>query len=322
MKNTQKIIICLILMIFCSPLIQAQNNTSTSDYDEVFPTKYTFEKAAEFEKKGEYDKAIWFYINLFSDNKEKVISKVKQLKKPDTLSLKKFIEYSFGSYSIFDPTISAMKNGEMQIDKDKLEAKGAIGDYLIACVVDPNDTLLSAYQLSCRAKEECDKNDYISAIRDYSCAIHLDPLPGYYFFRAYAKSAIEKYTEALPDYAQCITMKYKLMETYFERGYAYAALGMYEEAIKDFTASIEIEDDHKMTYNNRGDCYYYINDYKKAIADYDKTLKLDPSAVGAYISRGLSKIKLDDKKGACKDWDKAIELGNQRAQELKNKYCN
>lgn len=320
--KTQKTIIGIFLLIAFNSALKAQNNNSYSEYDEVYPQKYTLEKAAEFEKRGAYDKAVWFYINLFSDNKEQVIYKVKQIKKPDTISLKKFIEYSFGSYAIFDPTIATMKNGELLIDKEKLQAKGDIGDYLIACAVDPKDTLLSAYQLSCRAKEECDKNDFEAAIRDYSCAINIDPQPGYYFYRAWAKSELQKFDEAMPDYEQCIKMKYKLMETYFERGYAYFGLGKYEEAVDDFTSAIKIEDGHKMIYNNRGDCYYYLGKYKKAIADYDETIKIDPNSQGAYISRGLAKKKLDNMEGACKDWDIAIELGNQKAKEYKDKYCN
>jgi tetratricopeptide (TPR) repeat protein len=322
MKKATYLIAGFILLVLCLPSAQAQTKTSTSEYDELYPQKYTFEKAAEFESKGAYDKAIWFYINLFSDNKEKVIAKVKQIKKPDTLSLKKFIEYSFAIYSIFDPKISSMKDGEMQIDYEKLKAKGDIGDYLIACVVNPSDTLLSANQLSLRAKDKCDKYDYQGAIKDYNCAIHLDPQAEYYFYRAFAKSAMGDYSGAMPDYEKCVTLKYKLSETYFERGYAYSILGMYDEAITDYTSTIDLVDTQEMPYNNRAYCYYQLGKYKDAIADYDKAINLDPSYADAYTSRGLAKYKSDDKKGACKDWETAAGMNYQKAKGYKDKYCN
>lgn len=322
MKKVICFVTGFILLVLCNPSLNAQNNNNTDAYDELYPEKYTFEKAAQFESKGAYDKAIWFYINLFSDNKEKVIAKVKQIRKPDTLSLKQYIQYSFAIYAIFDPKISSMKDGEMQIDYKKLEAKGDIGDYLIACVVNPNDTLLSANQLCFRAKDKCDKYDYQGAIRDYTCAIHLDPQAEYYFYRAFAISSLGDYTGAMPDYDKCVELKYKLSETYFERGYAYTMLEKYDEAIEDLTASIKEDDTQKMTYNNRAFCYYQQEKYKLAISDYDKTLKIDPTYADAYTSRGLAKYQSDDKKGACKDWEKAIELKYQKAQGYKDKYCN
>jgi Tfp pilus assembly protein PilF len=321
MKKVTYFMAGLLLLVLCNQSLQAQNKTNQDAYDELYPDKYSFEKASEFENRHDYDKAIWVYINLFSDNKEKVIAKVKQIKKPDTLSLKQFIEYSFGIYSIFDPKIASVKDGQLLIDKDKLTERGDIGDHLIACVVNPNDTMLSANQLCFRATDRCDKYDYKGAIRDYTCAIHLDPLPEYYFFRAFAKSALSDYNGALPDYQKCIDKEYKLSETYFERGYAYTLLEKYDDAIDDFTASLKEDDTQKMTYNDRAYCYFMQEKFKQAISDYDKAIKIDETYADAYTSRGLAKYRSDDKKGACKDWDKAIELKYQKAQGYKDKYC-
>lgn len=323
MKKVTYFLCVILLGIFLyPPLLKAQNKTSGGIYDGAYPEKYTFEKAEAFEKNGEHSKAAWFYINLLNENKEKVITKVKLINKPDTISLKKFIELSFAMYSVFDPTISTYKDGQFLIDEEKLNAKGDMGDYLVAMVVSPNDTMLSANQLSLRAEDECDKFNYPAAVKDYTCAIHLDPKAKYYFFRAFAESATNDYINAMPDYDKCVEMKYHLSETYFERGYAYEDQKKYDEAIEDFSSSINEDNSQKVTYYNRGACYYLKNEFKKAIRDFDKAIELDPYYAKSYGYRGLAKEKLNDKQGACKDFEKAAELGDQEAKEYMNSHCN
>lgn len=103
----------------------------TSDNKKLYPSEYTFEKAKEFEEKGELEKAVWFYINLYPDNKEQVVTEVKKLKaKVDDLSL--FIKKSFAMYGPFTPN----EQGELVMDLEVMMKKGKWGDELIAAVSD------------------------------------------------------------------------------------------------------------------------------------------------------------------------------------------
>ena len=100
--------------------------------NELYPQKYTFEKAEDFQVKGEYDKAIWFYINLFPDNKIQVAETVKAIEiKLDTIDMSIFIKSSFARYATFDPSITSFKGGVPNMDFKKLKLKGAWGDELI-----------------------------------------------------------------------------------------------------------------------------------------------------------------------------------------------
>ena len=109
------------------------------DDNEVYPDKYTFDKAKEFEQKGEYEKAIWFYINLFPDNKPQVVETVKTLAtKLDTVDMPMLIKKSFALYGTFDPAITTFNNGTPTMNMGKLKEKGAWGDELCMKITDKN----------------------------------------------------------------------------------------------------------------------------------------------------------------------------------------
>ena len=88
------------LFIATLTLIIFSNNTYSQIIDsslkEIYPSKYTFEKADYFVKKGDYDKVVWFYINLFSENKTKITDlSILLSTKLDTINFYNFIKNSF-----------------------------------------------------------------------------------------------------------------------------------------------------------------------------------------------------------------------------------
>jgi len=65
-----------------------------------------------------------------------------------------------------------------------------------------------------------------------------------------------------------------------------------------------------------------IDFYSGAIFDYDKAIELDNNYSNAYRNRGIAKMGLGQKDNACLDFHRAVALGDSKASELINKYCN
>ncbi|NOU47622.1 MAG: tetratricopeptide repeat protein [Bacteroidales bacterium] len=296
--------------------------TSDEDTNDLYPDKYTFEKADEFQKKGEYEKAIWFYINLFPENKTKVVDIVKELAiKLNTIEMDKYIKSSFTLYGTLDPSISSFVNGELKMDVNRLNHKGSWGDQLILEISNSNKALNSAGEYSLRGLEKFKNGDFKGAIEDLNNSINIEPTGQNYFNRAYTKSLNEDFNGSIQDYNKAIELKYNLEEAHFERGYCKQQISLIDEAILDYTKAIQINNEFANALNNRATLLAEKKDYKNAIKDFDKVINLMPEIAQSYVSRGIVKKELGDISGACADWEKAYELGFKQVRELIGENC-
>ena len=293
-----------------------------AEKSELYPEKYTFEKAKSFQKKGEYEKSIWFYINLFPSNKTTVVTNVKSLEaKLDTVDMSKLIKKSFALYGMFDPTITSFENGSPNMKIGKLKLKSAWGDELIQKISNQNKPLASASEYNFRGLKKAKTGDFKAAIKDFDKAIGLKPTGQIHYNRAYSKSMIKDFIGAVQDYDKTIEFEYRLAEAYFERGYCKDQLNKPVDAIEDYTNAIEQNKEYADACNNRAFTKLKQKDYKAAIKDFDKAIKVKPNFAGSYVNRGFAKKELGDKSGACKDWGKAIILGFRQAQKFINDNC-
>jgi tetratricopeptide (TPR) repeat protein len=307
-----------LLLIVSSVYSQIINNETK----EIYPEKYTFEKADEFYRKGEYEKAIWFYINLFPDNKAKVIDIIETLAtKLDTVDMGTLIKTSFAIYGTFDPAITSYDNGQASMDMGKLKLKGSWGDEIISKISITDKHLTSASEYSVRAFNKFKATDYKGAIEDLNYAINIEPTGEIYFNRAYAKSMIEDFEGAIQDFSKAIELKYQLEESYFERGYCKEQINNNAGAIEDLSKAIKINKEFAKALNNRAILFAENKDYKAAIKDFDRVIKLMPDKAEVYASRGIVKKELGDKSGACADWKKAFDLGYRQVRELIYENC-
>lgn len=293
---------------------------------ETYPDKYTFEKARDFEQRENYEKAVWFYINLFPENKTKVAFLVQTLEttlqqKIDSFDMKLFIQKAFAIYSTFDPAIVTIENGMPVMDLDKLKSKGILADELSVKVAELNKPLSSASDYNLRSMERYKSKDYQGTINDLNLAIKIAPSGEYFYNRAFTKSMMDDYKNAATDYDKVIELKYKLPEAFFERGFCKDKTGNLEGAITDYTNALALKSDYSDAYNNRGFIFYKQKNYKKAIDDFNKAIKLKGDYKVAYVNRGFAKKDSKDFKGACRDWQKALELGYAEAKNLIEKYC-
>ena len=313
-------IILLATIILTAHSVFAQ--TTETKKTDLYPGKYTLEKAADFQKKGEYEKAIWFYINLFPDNKAQVTEIVKTLAtKLDTMNMSRIIKKSFALYGSFDPAIASFDNGMPTMDVGKLKLKGAWGDELIQKISDPNKPLTSAAGYNFRGLDKANAGKFKEAIEDFNKAIELKSTGQVYYNRAFSKSMIGDFDGAIQDYDKTIGLEYRLAEAYFERGYCKDQINNPDGAIDDYTKAIEKNQSYADAYNNRGFTKIKQREYKAAIEDFDEAIRIRPDYADAYVNRGFAKKGLGDKPGACKDLAKAVALGHKEANKFLKGNC-
>jgi len=116
------------------------------------------------------------------------------------------------------------------------------------------------------------------------------------------ESAIREYTEAIkydPNYASA----------YINRGCSYVEIRNYDSAIADFNEAIRINPKDASAYVNRGSAYYYKGNYDQALKDFNEAIKLEPEKGSRYYNRGLAYKKKGNQQMADADFAKARELG-------------
>ena len=105
-------------------------HSQTTDQIPKYPIKYTTEKADSLILLKDFEKAVWYLINIYGTEPKIAEKKIKSLKKeiPD---LDLLIKQTFTVYSFSDPEISNFNNGNLKIDGAKMKLKGSWGDALI-----------------------------------------------------------------------------------------------------------------------------------------------------------------------------------------------
>jgi hypothetical protein len=130
MKYITLLIISFLLYLNLS---SCSSTNKTTENFEKYPEYYSFESAKILVENEEYELALWYYINLYSINKEKTIKEVVALKSIIN-DLPFEIKKSYATHGIFDPKTSKIKDGELIIDGAQIKSKGKIADELINAI--------------------------------------------------------------------------------------------------------------------------------------------------------------------------------------------
>jgi serine/threonine protein kinase/tetratricopeptide (TPR) repeat protein len=160
-----------------------------------------------------------------------------------------------------------------------------------------------------RAYAEAEKNDYQSAIRDYTEAIRLDPNDSAaYNNRGNAYRTLQQYDNALSDYNEAIRLKPDNVFAHNGRGNVYEDTGQYDKAISDYSEAIRLKPDYALAYNGRGIAYDDLKQYERAVNDYTEAIRLEPEFTEAYNNRGNAYRDLKQYEKAISDYTVAIRL--------------
>lgn len=125
MKKT----ILLGLLLFVTYLSYSQ----TSNQIPKYPEKYTVDLADSLISLKDYNKAVWYLINIYGTEPKIAEERIRSLKK-DIPDIALFIKKTFTAFSLSDPEISSFKNGSLKVNREKMKEKGSWGDTLISFV--------------------------------------------------------------------------------------------------------------------------------------------------------------------------------------------
>ena len=149
--------------------------------------------------------------------------------------------------------------------------------------------------------------DYKGAIADYDIAILLNPNDAdAYLNRGVAKNKLGQYFAAITDFDTVIRTKPDYADAYYNRGVAKDKLDQRNAAIADYETAIRIKPDLAQDYLNRGVTKYKLGLYRSAIADFDTAIQVNPDYAEAYLNRGNAKAGSEQYSAAINDYDTAI----------------
>lgn len=170
-----------------------------------------------------------------------------------------------------------------------------------------------------RGKVRNQQKKYVSAIKDLSRAIELNPeVADYYYYRAGSLMELEKYDDALKDiqfaykldsYDKYIKIRRKDLANRLEnQGYTSNKNQEGKTAIEKFNAALELDPDNSTLYYRRARAYINERNVKLALKDMKQALEITPDDYHyvRYIDYILAKNR--DWKQIITYWDHYIEL--------------
>ncbi|MFP4165278.1 MAG: tetratricopeptide repeat protein [Chitinispirillaceae bacterium] len=126
--------------------------------------------------------------------------------------------------------------------------------------------------------------------------------------RAALRLKKEEYDSAICDYSEALKMDSTLLGAYNNRGYAYFKKGVMQKAFEDFTEALAIDSDDVNTLINRGGALAELEKYDEALEDLNKAVRLEKKSVSALTNRGIVYSKKGKLKRAYKDFRKAYAI--------------
>lgn len=188
------------------------------------------------------------------------------------------------------------------------------------------------------------------AIQSYSRAIgNSSAHPSYYYGRAQAYLAQDKYEKAIPDIERAYRMEpwklellaeigrvyhkagqFRKAADYLERYTEYYAddpqghlmygliqfdSGKYFKALEEFNTCLRLDTGDPRYFAARGKTYLETGTYKYALNDFGMALDLEPGDHELWFLKAQARWYLNDRDGAIRDWEQAARLGSQKAVE-------
>lgn len=127
--------------------------------------------------------------------------------------------------------------------------------------------------------------DTISALKDYTQAIKINPVvPDYYEQRADVLFELARYDESNADYEQMLKLNSGNEMARMGIGRNLKMQGKYEEAIECFSSVVRMTKDYSSCYSFRAECYLALKKYKEGIDDIITALNIDNDKKALYLA--------------------------------------
>ncbi len=192
----------------------------------------------------------------------------------------------------------------------KNQYDSAIGDFSQAIKLDPGN----AWALANRGNAYFNKHQQDRALEDYNAALAVNSV-GYatlFYGRGSIYSGRGEYDRAIADLSEAIRQKPDFPEAFRNRGNSYYDNGQFSHAIDDYNQALQLRPVYLSALQGRGNAFAALGQYDRAIEDYDKAGGVQPGAA-VFQARGNAYRAKGESEKALRDFDSAIRLATSPA---------
>lgn len=234
--------------------------------------------------------------------------------------------------------------------------------FIFSCGQDKSDLIKESQKYYEQGQLKLEAENYYGALKNLDKCIELDPEnSNAYFSRAQAKEGVDDFEGMFADLNKCIELNPSKIEAYHIRGSKLYLKKEYKLAIEDMEKCVELDPEELDEYNQQfkeiiaasqegleefdkalvsynklirdnpdNASFYYdkragvkleLNDFEGAIQDYSFSIRINPNSE-VYMNRATAFLLVGMNNEACNDFEMAGEMGDQRAFEIIDEYCN
>lgn len=284
-----------------------------------FYAEAMFDRAWEYLKRNEYDKALSDF--------EQLTSKV-----PKESKYRYFVGLCHAYKGNHSTAIShynkaiSMNSGEEHYYYSRGYSKFQIED-MAGCEKDMNEALFKngknyeALQYRAWARYHLGKHSDAKFDLDQLIDKHNQKTPDNYYYRAMIQIERGELNGAASDFDAAIRLDSRHAPSYEGRARLSMHANNWDKAISDLTRAIEAHPSFWDAYFKRGVCYYSSGKFQQAISDFNRVISNFPNHTESYLYRGAAKVDSGDRSGGCADARKARELGHAGAADFLERQC-
>ena len=144
----------------------------------------------------------------------------------------------------------------------------------------------------------------------------------FYLARGKMNDLAGEYRKALVDYCKYDTLNYGRAsdDFYYLKFKCESKIKQYQQALNDIAHAIILNRTEPLYYAEMASLQLRVNQPEDAIRTCDMCLAIEPEYPDPYIVKGIAHITLDQKAEAKAAFLKAKELGDERGEEMLQKY--
>ena len=144
----------------------------------------------------------------------------------------------------------------------------------------------------------------------------------FYLARGKMNDLAGEYRKALVDYCKYDTLNYGRAsdDFYYLKFKCDSKIKQYQQALNDIAHAIILNRTEPLYYAEMASLQLRVNQPEDAIRTCDMCLAIEPEYPDPYIVKGIAHITLDQKAEAKAAFLKAKELGDERGEEMLQKY--
>lgn len=239
-------------------------------------------------------------------------------------SLDKAMEYIKAAQAVDNSSL--YRNHEAQIlfaQKKYAEADGVLTSLINAKDVNKAEI----YYESARCKQALGKSDEELIVLLDSAISNVDSLSitsaaPYFLMRGHVYDNMKKYRDAVLDYSRYqVLMQGRVYDDFYYTRFAAEAKGkMYQQALVDIHNCVLINPNEPLYPQEEAQLAIQVGLLDNAVSAATYCTKIAPESPTGYTLLGLALAKQGNKEEAKKNFQKAKELGDEKADELMQKY--